>query len=208
MDLEEWLHHYIEDLYGPMSINRGMPVKYEGLPNVSLSPATEAGQELPNPVLKQQSYSGRMPVIPSALADTLCTDLTISGLLERFNAILGTSYTLHTPWVDSVLGDCISKNYDFGIAYAHLRPFWYDLDKGSPWDTKRMDYLHQRQVRHPKDACKINRVVPSSVGWQPLWGISHAWMDEEDREDVLTPINGYEWPVPIPKDTSLEHVQG
>ncbi len=29
-------------------------------------------------------------------------------------------------------------------------------------------------------------------------------MDEKDRVDVWTPINGYQWPVPIPKDTSLD----
>ncbi|KAK0451289.1 uncharacterized protein EV420DRAFT_710101 [Desarmillaria tabescens] len=52
-----------------------------------------------------------------------------------------------------------------------------------------------------------NRVVPWWIVRRWPWGISHAWIDEEDRKDVLTPINGYEWPVPIPKDTSLEHIR-
>ncbi|KAK0244880.1 hypothetical protein EDD85DRAFT_740319, partial [Armillaria nabsnona] len=54
-----------------------------------------------------------------------------------------------------------------------------------------------------------NRVVPwwtvniSDEVWL-LWQlISHAWVDEKDREDVWTPINGKEWPVPTPKDASL-----
>lgn len=29
-------------------------------------------------------------------------------------------------------------------------------------------------------------------------------MKEEDRADVLTRINGQEWPVPIPKDANLD----
>ncbi len=37
--------------------------------------------------------------------------------------------------------------------------------------------------------------------------ISHAWMDARDRVDVQTAINGYEWPVPILKDTSLDLIR-
>ncbi len=32
-------------------------------------------------------------------------------------------------------------------------------------------------------------------------------LDEKDRVDVLTPINGKEWPVPIPKDMDLNLIQ-
>ncbi|PBK79347.1 hypothetical protein ARMGADRAFT_1040871 [Armillaria gallica] len=37
--------------------------------------------------------------------------------------------------------------------------------------------------------------------------ISHAWVDESDRMDVWTPINGREWPVPIPKDANLDLIR-
>ncbi len=37
--------------------------------------------------------------------------------------------------------------------------------------------------------------------------ISHAWMDEKDRTAMWTPINGYEWPVPIPKDVDLNLIR-
>ncbi|KAK0185449.1 hypothetical protein F5146DRAFT_937531, partial [Armillaria mellea] len=55
-----------------------------------------------------------------------------------------------------------------------------------------------------------NRVMPwwvsdtsdTSLSW--LQPISHAWVDEKDREDVWTPINSNEWPVPVPKDASLD----
>ncbi|KAK0217709.1 hypothetical protein EDD85DRAFT_894237 [Armillaria nabsnona] len=57
-----------------------------------------------------------------------------------------------------------------------------------------------------------NRVVPYwfmdlhfSRSW--LQPISHAWMDEKDRAVVWTPINGYEWPVPIPKDVDLNLIR-
>ncbi|PBK62130.1 hypothetical protein ARMSODRAFT_859292, partial [Armillaria solidipes] len=49
-----------------------------------------------------------------------------------------------------------------------------------------------------------NRVVPWwTVRRYPV-PISHAWVDEKDRVDVWTPINGYACPVPIPKDASLD----
>ncbi len=49
-----------------------------------------------------------------------------------------------------------------------------------------------------------NRVLPSWVTPQKPWGISHAWVHEKDHVDVMTPINGYEWPVPMPKDANLD----
>ncbi|PBK62527.1 hypothetical protein ARMSODRAFT_964033 [Armillaria solidipes] len=58
-----------------------------------------------------------------------------------------------------------------------------------------------------------NRVVPSwTVAhvydlWEVMNPISHAWMDEEDRAGVWTPLNGKEWPVPIPKDTNLDLIR-
>ncbi|PBL01394.1 hypothetical protein ARMGADRAFT_1160597 [Armillaria gallica] len=59
-----------------------------------------------------------------------------------------------------------------------------------------------------------NRVVPwRSCGasfcliHQVLRPISHAWVDEVDRVDVWTPINGHEWPVPIPKGANLNLIR-
>ncbi len=171
---------------------------------------------------KQWSYTGRKPIIPSALADTLCADLIIEELLEKFNAILGTSYTLGTAGVRSILGDCILKEYDFGTAYSRLRPFWYgDL-------TTTVDDLYEHEVQYrqmledvlvndiiiyphvlPRRVWDLysNRVVPWCVTRQRPWAISHAWMDKSWREDMLTAINSREWPVPIPLDTSLDRIR-
>ncbi|KAK0184102.1 hypothetical protein F5146DRAFT_938937, partial [Armillaria mellea] len=52
-----------------------------------------------------------------------------------------------------------------------------------------------------------NRVVPWWVACQNPWAISHSWMDETSRKSVLTPVNGYQWPVPIPKDTNMDHIR-
>lgn len=37
-----------------------------------------------------------------------------------------------------------------------------------------------------------------------IWPISHAWVGVSERVTVQTSINGFEWPVPIPKDVTLE----
>ncbi|KAK0224254.1 hypothetical protein IW262DRAFT_1269711, partial [Armillaria fumosa] len=52
-----------------------------------------------------------------------------------------------------------------------------------------------------------NRVIPWCVARPRLWAISHAWMDKSSHEDVQTAINGHQWPVPIPEDTSLERIR-
>ncbi len=52
-----------------------------------------------------------------------------------------------------------------------------------------------------------NRVVPWWVARKWPRAISHAWVEERDRVDVLTPINGYDWPVPIPKDANLDLIR-
>ncbi|SJL08095.1 uncharacterized protein ARMOST_11457 [Armillaria ostoyae] len=220
MDRDEWFRCYYEDvILMNNSDNKRRTqalLKYKKLPEVTVS---SFGSRVP----KQRSYTGRKPVIPSALADTLCADLSIiQELLEKLNTVLGTSYTLGTAGVRSVLEDCISKKYDFGTAYAHLRPFWYsDL-------TTTVDDLCEREVQYrrmledvlvndiiiyprvpPRRVWDLysNRVVPWYVARQRPWAISHAWMDKCSRQDVLTAINGCEWPVPIPEHTSLDHIR-
>ncbi len=196
---------------------------YELLPLVTLSAVVETGQaESFIPVLNQRSYTDRKPVIPSSLANTPCVDLGIEGVLERLNIILGTSYTLHTPSVSSLLKVCISRKQDFGTAYARLRSIWYD-DL-----TTAEDNLYVREVRDlemrrdvvlnnkitnsymPPRRCwdlYSNRVVPWWLARQSTLAISHAWVNEKYRLSVLTPINGFEWPAPIPNDTNLDLIR-
>ncbi|KAK0227606.1 hypothetical protein IW262DRAFT_1530786, partial [Armillaria fumosa] len=135
---------------------------------------------------------------------------------------LGTSHTLNTPSLSSVLEDCIKNNYDFGTAYSRLRTVWVTVgadNHGTIQDElrrceaddrkRRQESLISNRIVHPSylslkprqvwDLC-ANRVVP----WSNVRPISHAWMDANDRVDVQSPINEYEWPVPIPKDANLD----
>ncbi|KAK0499250.1 hypothetical protein EDD18DRAFT_1377266 [Armillaria luteobubalina] len=193
--------------------------------------------ELTIPVVKQRSYTGNEPVISCALADTPCADLGIDGVLERLNATLGTSYSLGFKYLCSygestlysILEPYVERNDDFGMVYAHLRHIWYDYDvseiKNILWAAEEYDRKMRRNVLvhdtimtrnvPPRRVWDLysNRVVPHWVtsrhSWaaSQAWGISHAWVDENDRVDAMTPINGYEWPVPIPKDVNLDLIR-
>ncbi|KAK0435878.1 hypothetical protein EV421DRAFT_1908380 [Armillaria borealis] len=200
------------------------------LPEVTLSAFTETGQaESSIEVPKQRSYTGRSPVISSCLADTPCTTLGIEGVLDQLNATLGTSHTLDTPSLSSLLDECIVKNNDFGTAYARLRPVW---------NGNIQDKLRRREKKNKEQRQKAlvgNRIVDPNLPPRRLWDlysnrivpswttgalltppfgedgpvkpISHAWVDEKDRVDVWTSINRKEWPVPIPKGASLELIR-
>ncbi|PBK79142.1 hypothetical protein ARMGADRAFT_185164 [Armillaria gallica] len=195
-----------------------------------LSAYTETGQaELSIEVPLQRSYTGgRHDVIPCSLADTPCATLGVWGLLNGLNVTLGTSRTsreLHT-----ILEDFIERNYDFGTAYALLRPVWDIENPSSIQDELRRREGEDRECRQkalegnrivntylrPRRVWDLysNRVVPSWIIRNEkspfsLWPtpISHAWVDEKDRVDVRTPINGKEWPVPIPKDADLNLIR-
>lgn len=55
-----------------------------------------------------------------------------------------------------------------------------------------------------------NRVIPFNVAdieSEQIISVSHAWLVPEGQQKVDTPINGFEWPVPIPRDTTLECVR-
>ncbi|KAK0214718.1 hypothetical protein EDD85DRAFT_962964 [Armillaria nabsnona] len=205
------------------------------LPEVTLSALTESGQaESSIEVPLQWSYTGRSPVISSSLADTPCATLGIQGILDQLNTTLGTSHTLDTPSLSSLLNDCIEKNDDFGTAYAHLRPVWKTDGKSdmrnelSRYEEKDKEQREKALVGNqiicprlqPRRVWDLysNRVIPSwiidqlSLSWcsydtTKLLPISHAWVDEKDHVDVWTSINGREWPVPIPKGSSLELIR-
>ncbi|KAJ3555297.1 hypothetical protein NM688_g2654 [Phlebia brevispora] len=63
-----------------------------------------------------------------------------------------------------------------------------------------------------------NRVVPSYAIYESylidpathcstLYSVSHSWMAAERRQNVDTPINGHEWRVPLPDDTTLDRIR-
>ncbi|KAG7439148.1 uncharacterized protein BT62DRAFT_798481 [Guyanagaster necrorhizus] len=205
-------------------------------PVVTISAFTETGQQESSiKVPSQRSYTGRKPVISSSLADTPCATLGVMGLLDQLNTTLRTSHTLDTRSMSSTLEDCIKNNYDFGTAYGRLRMVWGIKDWNAIPDglrtreardqERRRDALVGNRIVQPNleprrvwDLC-ANRVVPwwsnnaflypmpwLSAAWT-VRPVSHAWMDAKDRVNVWTPINGKEWPVPIPNDTNLDLIR-
>ncbi|KAJ3556592.1 hypothetical protein NM688_g1947 [Phlebia brevispora] len=60
-----------------------------------------------------------------------------------------------------------------------------------------------------------NRVVPTFTVHEArleydgggIWAVSHSWMAAERRCNVDTPINGHEWLVPLPDDTTLDRIR-
>ncbi|PBK59079.1 hypothetical protein ARMSODRAFT_899734, partial [Armillaria solidipes] len=146
-------------------------------------------------------------VIPSSLADTPCASLGVQGALDQLNATLGTSHTLDTPSVLSLLEECIEKNYDFGTVYGRSRMVWNTYRDSNMEDGLRR---YEEEDREKRQAALVgDRIINPRLDPRRLWDlpISHAWVDEEDRVDVLTPINGYEWPVPIPRDANLNLIR-
>lgn len=197
-------------------------------------------------------YTGpHASIICSSLADTGCSDLGISGLLERLNEVLGTRYAIDpsqsresfgkniesTGALYHILRKCIDDKLDFGMAYAQFRPWWKrgldfalkemkrrQTDDGYMRDIPAYGSLQDKNIYviPPRRVWDLyaNRVVPSwiavdiqaalrGLGREKLnvVGVSHSWMKEEDRREVRTPINSFEWPVPIPADTTLERVR-
>ncbi|KAK0457739.1 uncharacterized protein EV420DRAFT_1270972 [Desarmillaria tabescens] len=139
--------------------------------------------------------------------------------------MLGTSYSLDTPSLSSLLEDCISSNYDLGTAYGRLRTVWNTDNHSTIQDELCRREENDREERRkalvgnrivypwlqPRFVWDLysNRVVPRWIADsdKPPQPISHAWMDEKDRINVWTPINEREWPVPIPKDVNLNLVR-
>ncbi len=197
---------------------------------VKLSAFTETGQaESSIEVPLQWSYTGPRPAIPCSLADTPCATLGVQEVVYRLNATLGTSRTSRE--LRTILEDFIEKDYDFGTAYALLRPVWHienpiniqdELHRceGEDRERRRKALVGNLIVEPDLPPRRVwdlysNRVVPSWIIHNKIpypfrerpTPISHAWVDEKDREDVETPINGKEWPVPIPKDADLNLIR-
>ncbi|KAK0500737.1 hypothetical protein EDD18DRAFT_778097 [Armillaria luteobubalina] len=200
-------------------------------PEVTISAFTETGREESSIVVpKQRAYTGLYPVIPSRLADTPCATLGVNGLMDELNTVLGT-HKLRNPFLSSILEECIANGYNFGRTYSCLRRIWHTANwstvRDKFWRQQEEDWEERREALHgnrivnpglrPRRVWDLysNRVVPRwlmsvGCGYGNIGSptpISHAWMDEKDRTAVWTPINGHEWPVPIPKDADLNLIR-
>ncbi|PBK59149.1 hypothetical protein ARMSODRAFT_1090926 [Armillaria solidipes] len=220
-----WRHWLIrEDGYTNPS-RRDNKICYLNLSNVAIIAPIEDGLLIQDiKVQNQRAYTGSKPVIPSSLADTPCASLGIDGLMKTLNSTLGTKYDL-TPSLSSLLKSYISKEYDFGTVYGYLRPIWFECDLNDIQDSLRTSEVKDQKIRReavvdgqiteeglrmaPRRVWDLfsNRVVPWWVALHTPWGISHAWVDKSHRTNVDTPINGHQWPVPIPEDANLDLIR-
>ena len=171
--------------------------------------------------------------IPNSIADIPCDSLTMEELLAYLNDVLGTSYTLDMPGLRPCLEHAHLTSHDLGQLYGTLRSWW---SEDFTQTLERMK-VHADEVQRKRDEaihdsciqdCQIpprriwdlrsNRVLPTHVIPpaqfkspnklpENLWTVSHSWVDEKDREGVMTAINDRQWPVPIPRKTSLDHVR-
>ncbi|EKM53765.1 uncharacterized protein PHACADRAFT_211413 [Phanerochaete carnosa HHB-10118-sp] len=168
--------------------------------------------------------------IPNTLADTPCNALNVTELLE-LNDILGTGYSLDERGLMQCLAHFLCFSRDFGQVYGSLRCHWrsnftqllFDLAAKQREDEAMRknaldcgyitnSWVSTRRMWDPHS----NRVLPFHVlpsgGYSKIpdyvWTLSHSWVHETcARTNVWTPINGYEWPVPIPNDTTFDHVR-
>ncbi|KAH6915786.1 hypothetical protein BKA70DRAFT_470118 [Coprinopsis sp. MPI-PUGE-AT-0042] len=180
----------------------------------------------------QIKHTSTRPLLTEEEADTPCSSFDgLEGLLGKLNQIFGTEQALSTGTGDDKGGlrdaiqMCIDRQWDFGTAYGYLRTRWHDRDR---LIKARMDRLKNRDIElraaaidhttgritqprlPPRRVWDLysNRVLPEwAIGPQPPWAISHSWMSPELRHNVWTTINGKEWPVPIPKDTTLARIR-
>lgn len=171
--------------------------------------------------------------IPDTLADVPCQLLTKEDLLSKLNSVLGTSHTLDAPGLQECLEYVLRASYDFGGAYGILRPWWAKGFLHTLEEMKR----REEEVRRQRESAihgtciqdsrlpprrvwdlRSNRILPFHVIPRAeyvdpqlipinLWTVSHSWVDEQERDGVWTAINGRQWPVPIPRSTSLGHVR-
>lgn len=169
--------------------------------------------------------------IPNVLTDVPCSTMDAEKLLLMLNNVLGTSYGLDKPGLRQCLEHFLRASHDFGQVYSSLRPYWRkqkfaqlvpdhikqrEKDEQGRKDALLGDYIRNPHI-HPRRVWDLysNRVVPFYVlpplpqGENPtnIWTVSHSWVREEARANVWTSINGNEWPVPLPNDTTLEHVR-
>ncbi|KAH6913590.1 hypothetical protein BKA70DRAFT_725922 [Coprinopsis sp. MPI-PUGE-AT-0042] len=181
----------------------------------------------------QIQYKNARRLLTESEADSPCSSFNgIQGLLDRLNEVLGTNHILDAEAGEEkgglldALQQCIDEQWDLGTAYGYLEPRWWDGGrelKTTMDSLKRVDMetrasaIDSRSGRitrpwlAPRRVWDLhcNRVLPQWIMGMERhpWAVSHSWMYPDMRQDVWTTINGNEWPVPIPKDTSLARVR-
>ncbi|GJE97557.1 hypothetical protein PsYK624_137780 [Phanerochaete sordida] len=207
----------------------------ENLPQETLFSSSGRGRQfalIPEPrspiPLQWAHFSPK--AIPTDLADKPCTELGVDQLLTMLNDVLGTSYQLKKRGLRDVLESLISTCPDFGQVYGILRGRWKDdFTKLLP----RLAEAQEKDEKLRKDAVRDGYIADARVPRRRIWDlysnrvlpfhaippsahpmmtrervtVSHSWVAGDALTQVSTPINGHEWPVPMPRATTLEHVR-
>lgn len=173
-------------------------------------------------------------VLPDDVASIPLSELDTKRLLDRMNFHLNTSYDFSEGRL-SLLEICFDPQFsvrDFGVAYSlrwRMNPQHAienihecrNMDGALRQKAVEGNIIHS-QYQHiwPRRVWDLwsNRVIPTWMSHRSTWekhngeppdffAVSHAWVDEEKRQAVETPINGREWPVPIPSTATLERIR-
>ncbi|GJE97558.1 hypothetical protein PsYK624_137790 [Phanerochaete sordida] len=168
--------------------------------------------------------------IPNELADIPCAEMNTEDLLDKLNEVFGTTYGLKKRGLSECLEHFLITSQDFGQVYGTIRSHWKEnfskllprlaaareKDEGLRRDALCGGYIHDAHVpRRLMWDLYANRVLPSYLIPRPShmlmprdrMTISHSWVSPDQLTSVSTPINGHEWPVPMPRTTTLEHVR-
>ncbi|GJE97547.1 hypothetical protein PsYK624_137680 [Phanerochaete sordida] len=160
--------------------------------------------------------------------------MSSSDLLSLYNNVLGSKFQLTDPGLHECLEHFIASSMDFGQLYGYLRhmqrpDFEFAIDdieeRHRRDEALRRDIVHGTYISNadvpPRRVWDLfsNRVLPFYVIPQSrtepqgspipesLWTVSHSWVGTRARRAVWTSINGKQWPVPVPKGTTLDHVR-
>lgn len=190
-----------------------------------LRPRSSSHHSLPLQQIHISPYA-----IPPELADIPCKTMTASQLLSEINDIFGTAVTLSR--VQKRIDKYVSSDLDLGTAYAEVRPWWpppmtepdsrfFQMNSRFPpfivpgyrrqqeWmddarAPRRLWDLYSNRVVVFDDLffCRKDDLIPDNV-----WAVSHSWVDDLERHSITTTVNGGQWPVPLPKATTLDHIR-
>lgn len=175
--------------------------------------------------------------IPNTLADRPCATMDVGELLAKLNGVLGTGHELDMLDLRRCLEHFLHTSRDFGHIYGILRGYWatdfavllskfaheQEHDQSMRRRVLYGGYITDSRMR-PRRVWDLysNRVLPFyalpgslrrrmapqlQYPPDPVWTVSHSWVDDSVRTNVWTAINGQEWPIPIPNDTTLDHVR-
>ena len=181
----------------------------------------------------QQTHTSRF-ALPHHIADTVLHHTSSpESLLSQLNELFGTEVDLDAD-LGTWLKDGIAKSWDLGMLYGYLRPWWFlglrfadvlermksreqavAAEEPTIWDDGKLRGYINTAPRRVWDLYS-NRVLPfhavapdseNDIFPSNVWAVSHVWVPETERHNVWTSVNGKEWPVPIPVDTTLDHIR-